>query len=364
MKKREGRLKREQSGLKSLVEGLVGGPALLREWEREWKNKFGGEEKDEVEDEQVDEGSDDSGDEDDDDEGPKKKKVKKQAPPPKPKERKPPAPPQPTIPGVVPEKRKRGRPRKVVPPPVVAAPANMMPSMFVAPIVPLQQQQQMPPIEVPIQQEQTAEAQSQGDGKQYLLAVFALFSFFNTPLPTSSPFGGSEHPHEWDLHKMNHTGYVIAPHPPLLPPRPPPSPAWGWSEWIQSFHLIVSIVVFATILLPWIPVKAILRPLKFRSRPPRSSTVSRNAARPETVLVSALQFQKRGTPTEAADIKHALGACSAGVMETIKRVLTGKVTATTNFERKGLEQRAWVRLGEIAVHDGKCTSKIYLGNED
>ena len=49
LKKREARLKREQDGLKSLVGGLVGGPALLKEWEREWREKFGGEEKDELE---------------------------------------------------------------------------------------------------------------------------------------------------------------------------------------------------------------------------------------------------------------------------------------------------------------------------
>ena len=49
LKKREARLKREQDGLKSLISGLVGGPALLREWDREWKDKFGGEEKDEIE---------------------------------------------------------------------------------------------------------------------------------------------------------------------------------------------------------------------------------------------------------------------------------------------------------------------------
>jgi hypothetical protein len=34
------RLKREQNGLKSLLCGLVGGAALLKEWEREWKEKF------------------------------------------------------------------------------------------------------------------------------------------------------------------------------------------------------------------------------------------------------------------------------------------------------------------------------------
>ena len=53
LKKREARLKREQDGLKSLIAGLVGGPALLKEWEREWRERFGGEEKDELEEEPV-----------------------------------------------------------------------------------------------------------------------------------------------------------------------------------------------------------------------------------------------------------------------------------------------------------------------
>ena len=50
LKRREARLLREQDGLKSLLSGLVGGPALLKEWEREWREKFGGAEKDELDD--------------------------------------------------------------------------------------------------------------------------------------------------------------------------------------------------------------------------------------------------------------------------------------------------------------------------
>ncbi|KAH9914090.1 hypothetical protein B0H21DRAFT_713822, partial [Amylocystis lapponica] len=62
LKKREARLKREQDGLKSLVSGLVGGPALLKEWEREWRERFGGEEKDEVEDDVAAASEDEDGD--------------------------------------------------------------------------------------------------------------------------------------------------------------------------------------------------------------------------------------------------------------------------------------------------------------
>ena len=77
LKKRENRLKAEQAGLKTLVAGLVGGPALLKEWEREWKQRFGGEEKDEVEGDDVE--GDDESDEEDGDEGDEELGVPKKA---------------------------------------------------------------------------------------------------------------------------------------------------------------------------------------------------------------------------------------------------------------------------------------------
>ena len=51
LKKRENRVKTEQAGLKTPVAGLVGGSALLKlkEWERDWRQRFCEEEKDEVE---------------------------------------------------------------------------------------------------------------------------------------------------------------------------------------------------------------------------------------------------------------------------------------------------------------------------
>ena len=76
LKKREHRLKREQEGLKSLLSGLVGGPLLLQEWEREWRERFGGPETDEVEGELDDadddeEEGDEDGEDDDAEEGAK-----------------------------------------------------------------------------------------------------------------------------------------------------------------------------------------------------------------------------------------------------------------------------------------------------
>ena len=102
---------------------------MLKEWEREWKEKFGGQEKDEVEGEEMeplsedDEGEDDDGDdgfkEGQDGRARKKAKIAKE---PK-RERKPAAVPA-TLQAAlnmtsgqtqstVPEKRKSGRPRRV-----------------------------------------------------------------------------------------------------------------------------------------------------------------------------------------------------------------------------------------------------------
>ena len=77
LKKREHRLRAEQAGLKSLIAGLVGGVALVEEWEREWKMKFGGEEQDEVEGEGED--GDDEGSDDDESEEEELRKKRKRA---------------------------------------------------------------------------------------------------------------------------------------------------------------------------------------------------------------------------------------------------------------------------------------------
>ena len=65
-------MRAEQAGINSLVAGLVGGPALLREWEKEWRDQFGGEERDELDADELanNEAEDeDSDDEDEDEDG-------------------------------------------------------------------------------------------------------------------------------------------------------------------------------------------------------------------------------------------------------------------------------------------------------
>ncbi|KAJ7233760.1 hypothetical protein C8J57DRAFT_1480201 [Mycena rebaudengoi] len=87
LKNRERRLTRELSGLKTLLSSLVGGPALLSEWESEWIARFGGAERDELG--VVDGAFGDDGEDDEDDsegsneegEGRKRKKPKVEAKP-------------------------------------------------------------------------------------------------------------------------------------------------------------------------------------------------------------------------------------------------------------------------------------------
>jgi hypothetical protein len=210
LKKREHRLTAEHAGLKSLISGLVGGPALLKEWEREWKEIFGGPEKDEVDDE-ADADDDDSDEEHDDgeEEHGRKRKRGKTIPAPGTKEKKPSSEPN----GAAPEKRKRGRPRKVVP--------------VVPPVIVLDQPQDgMQPLQ-PI---------SQGEVPQYLLATFALFSFFNSPLTSPSPSFTSPHSHSGTV--LNATvEAVVAP--------------WGLQDYVQMFHLLVSVIVLLSFMASW-----------------------------------------------------------------------------------------------------------------
>ncbi|KAG6888195.1 hypothetical protein C0995_009975 [Termitomyces sp. Mi166 len=246
LKKREARLKNEQVGLKSLISGLVGGPALLREWEREWKEMFGGEEKDEVEGEIEPEADDEDSEEegDEEEEGGRKRKRGKVSPSSssapqvkvEKKEKKVALGPD----GTVAEKRKRGRPRKVVPPPVPPPPT-----------VSTEQEQE----QVPVQQPQGAQ--------QYLLATFALFSFFNSPITSFSSSSGSSSP------SHVHTGTVL--NGSTIPLTAENAGGWGVSYCLQLFHLLVSVVVLVSCVSSWAGIK--LGPVVFGKSRSKSSAV-------------------------------------------------------------------------------------------
>ncbi len=306
LKRREDRLKREQAGLRSLISGLVGGPALLREWEREWLSRFGGPERDEATSCVSEDDGPDDGESDEDDANLHPKKRIKSAPKKLTKDVKPKK--EETNPGVMPEKRKRGRPRKV----------QLVPGGEAI-------QQQLPP--------QGLASSPVPAPTQYLLAVFAFFSFFN------SPFTSYTHA------TPTHSGVVLADSGTLITP-PVSVPTFGWRELLQAFHLVISGLVFFTILLPFLP-KGFPRTLSLLS----SSNFPRTDAARRAALINALSSTQRGRSNETTCLLTALGVYPdfVGLLLSFASPTRGGKAKT--LEHRQLEQRAWVRLAELAVFD-------------
>lgn len=249
LKRREARLKREQDGLRGLVCRFPGGEAALREWEAQWTHKFGGAERDEIDHQSAD--PDDASDDDDpagdaDDDGSERaharKRPKLDAAAHKERRRLAPAlsPPS-AVPApssgaaVVPEKRKRGRPRKVQP--QVPRPVDTTgPTPRHA---------------------TTATVQPQ----QYLLAVFALFSFLNSPLTSST--GGRPHHHAPTGTVLSHVSHATdgaGDHAMAVS-------GWGWHEAMHALHLLAAMLILASIVLPWLPFSFTRRLPTSRLRP-------------------------------------------------------------------------------------------------
>jgi hypothetical protein len=221
----------------------------VEEWEREWKIKFGGEEQDEVEGEGEDGDDEDSEDEEgEEEELGKKRKRAKTSPIPKVSASKKPLSSAVAPNDQVPEKRKRGRPRKVLPSTVSVAPR--VTASTDRQILPVKQDEMMQP-------SFTNESQwlqhQQPQPQQFLLAVFALFSFFNSPL-TSSSSARQGHSHTGTVLNTLHPPLAYAPDIISQFAAPPPSntsPAWSWQNYIQIFHLLVSVVVLASFVGSW-----------------------------------------------------------------------------------------------------------------
>ena len=339
LKRREARVKREQAGLKSLISGLVNGPALLEAWETQWREMFGGEEKDEVEDEpgSDEEDGDVEGEGEDDEEDPGRArkrartvKTAKQTKVPSVLPATPKATTVTTTPTVLPEKRKRGRPRKIPLP--TPTPQAAIPMMANAP---------------------------QQSSQQYLLAAFAFLSFFNSPLTTySAPYS----------HRHEHTGSVLN-H--ITAGKPP---GYGWNDLIQAFHLLVSAALFFSIIIPWLP--GVFRNSRFIAKLAspfiaiyptyRIMTLSATPTLPEdrqetkqptsgldvtrSALLNALSPASRGSDKEAQLLRKALGI-SVGLIGLCQGVSkAGK--KHRGIELDQLEQRGWVRLGELVALDG------------
>lgn len=347
LKRREARLRREQAGLKSLVSGLVNGPTLLDAWETQWMEMFGGEEKDEVEDEpgsdEEDGEAEAEGEDDEEDSGRARKKARtvKAPKPTKVSSVLPTTPNAATVtvtPTVLPEKRKRGRPRKIpLPTP-------------------------MPQLTVPMTTNPTSQSP-----QQYLLAAFAFLSFLNSPLATSStPYS---HPHE-------HTGSVLD-HAVVVK-----SSGHGWNDLVQAFHLLVSAALFLSIVVPWLPhplrnsrvIAKLASPfigiypahrLMTLSAPPRrledSDEVKQSSANTDTTrsaLLHALSPTSRGSDAEARMLRRALGISVGpiGLFQGVSKA--GK--KHRGIELDQLEQRAWVRLGELVALDDNVSLSTRL----
>ncbi|KAG2368441.1 hypothetical protein BDR07DRAFT_1391404 [Suillus spraguei] len=374
LKRREIRLRREQEGLRTLILGIPGAQPLLAEWDHEWAKKFGGPERDEIDnDAEAYEASDDE-DGDGEDEGNDSERVRK-----KPKLTKAPAAKkdkQPVvsvaavaatsiaegIPGAVPEKRKRGRPRKIqpgVPPPIIAATPMLLSD----------------PVSAPVQGDVTMQAQPQ----QYLLAVFALFSFFNSPLTST----GGSHPH-------THQGSVLS----HVNDSTPVAAAtmWSWSSAVQVIHLLASILVLFTIIVPWLPLPGYVQRAKIMRHIPFSYLISSRAALttyegveplspPLSPDVSDSESEADSATTERTTRRQEEGPLSDALAQSGSQderdalidalgLSTGALGAVRSvFVRRTvnkpsdseLERRAWVRLAElVALHPASAPALLRL----
>ncbi|KAG8906736.1 hypothetical protein FRB99_006227 [Tulasnella sp. 403] len=221
LKKRELRLRHEAAGLRMLINSLVGGPSLLKEFDKSWKRQYGGEEMDEMGDgSDCDDGDDDCSDEDDD--RPKKRLKPSRVAPPKKEKKVDQSPDQ--------GKRKRGRPKKsAVPTPAEPAAA---PNVLAAEPAPSVVQPQV----------------SQAGGVQYLLGAFLFFSFFR-PSPTTSPSFATEgnvltHTHH------SHPGTVVVPRKALDTLIPLAAVPGYWNFFSRHSEVIFAAMILALVIIP------------------------------------------------------------------------------------------------------------------
>ncbi|KZT02946.1 uncharacterized protein LAESUDRAFT_762372 [Laetiporus sulphureus 93-53] len=370
LKKRETRLKHEQDGLKSLIAGLVGGPALLKEWDREWKERFGGEEKDEIEDESAGAVSDDEDVDGDDSEG---------------------------------EDGEEGRARKKAKVAKVALRRNhswqfplflalyqrsvsvigharshclllsLQHQLKTATATPVAATQNAAPIfpvdaQMPdtfVQTSSDSQTQ-QTPAQQYLLAAFAFFSVFNSPLASSRPHAHPAHEH----------------HGTVLTPQVRPQAEFsiylttssasglGLHELVQAAHFLVSTLVFLYVILPWISSTLKRAPAlasyvthlrtscttaetsaTFANNVHMSKARNQQRAALMEAFLDALDPARRGSADETERLRRALGVTD-GVLGLMHGVIkAGRVD--WGIELNQLEQRACVRLGELVAFNDK-----------
>lgn len=318
------RLKREAEGLRSLLLGLVGGPELLREWEKEWQERFGGEEADEVDEDvddneecdgEADDGDDaEDGDSDEDNARAKKRaRIEKER-----KQKATPAPPT--------EKRKRGRPRKN---PVPDTPAIPQPHLMLQP----------PAIA------------AQRQPSNYLLAAFLLFTFFNPTTPASKPT--ETHQGTVLSHLSNTTGASLV------------VESTGWSV-LYATNLLVSVLLLLSLLGPYIP-KKVARLLPDTLFIDYSSRSTSPTGEQETVIYHAptrdVKILRALASGDERDLRNALGASGSlySVLKTMVLFALGRGKGILQTQRTAeeivmsqdeAELRGWRRISQIEVLRG------------
>ncbi|KAH8830111.1 hypothetical protein DL96DRAFT_1783553 [Flagelloscypha sp. PMI_526] len=341
LKKRETRLRREQEGLKELICGLVGGPALVQKWEHEWRAYR----RARALMLEAEDGSDDDADSDEEN-GRKRKKVKTE-------------PTAPKIPadksssgsassnGSQPEKRKRGRPRK-----------NPLPSAAPPATAPIQSGHpthlntaQVPGIlnantlmnmamEVdPNVMSAFVQPPPQSSAPQYMMATFALFSFFNSPIhhiyhfrvtPFARYYSSTGHvltapkAAGFDLSSLTWNDSRSSLPPPRISPR-----------LHEHCTAMGSIAV-----------------LKFIEPTQALTPLLNCSSRIASVLTASLLDSVRGAEDEAARLRIALGTVPDGLLSQVTRITSLFASHSGEehrYEHRSLTQRAWVRLGELAV---------------
>ncbi|KAL5521740.1 hypothetical protein ACEPAF_2488 [Sanghuangporus sanghuang] len=426
LKRREMRLKREQDGLKALIRSLVGGPELVQQWEKMWRERFGGPEKDEIDPDDAEADDDDGEDDDEADEideggtisGRKRKRTR--ADPvlsANGKEKKITVPdvsnysqsmrPVPIIPSqnysssatgipilipAQPEKRKRGRPRKVQPPPL-AVPRRSFESPFAS--QPLQQgRSAMAPVSNGMQMEIDPASLLQADlqpsslpksqpSQQYLLAVFAFFSFFNSPISYSSASHRTS-PSQNASHGA-HTGSVLGG--PSLGNESfgqvgtnATRTIFGWRDAVQFMHLVVSALLLLSVIAPRFPgiarrIPHVLKSMLAIPLVPADSGVIHASQVPEgqfaseeekadagmrMVLLSALSKSRAlASDMEAEVLREVLGLRRgvSGLIVSLTRQLGSPNQSRSRYglERRMLEQKAFLRFAELIAMDANAS---------
>ena len=288
---------------------------------------------------------------------------------------------------VTPPKRKRGRPRKV-PLPSTGSPPDAynhgQPSVIVLSAGP--QDVKMEDVSNAISANDAEKSGTAGtthpqaQAPQVLLAAFAFFSFFNSPISfsVSTPRGPNEHTHTGSvLGSQNDDGWAGV--------ALPLAKHFNWRDLIQLLHFSVSVLVLLSIVGPWLPrathirmkhlVPNFVRPfLSGVLSSPGDVTPPHSPARSDdsqnsgdesdkdgvalrATLLSVLRCRGLNPDHEVQALREALslgGGVFGLIFSVIRLFGSGRRYRSRNgLETRMLEQRAFLRLAELVALDGE-----------